>query len=233
MINFKKLAFAGVMGALMLGEAALASTYVIDNEATGYVSSGGNFTGIRPNTNYLVGLCNASNCRNSPGEYRDYFYFAIPTLDGPIASVTLDIPTRNVSLNQSPTVTYQVTSLGIEKEALGVGNFNDLGTGILYASREYSAEDAQITHNIALSAAAISALGAGGFSFGLSGRLSSPTDFDINAPDQLLFGSTQRQVTRLTITTVPVPPALSMMLLGLAGLRFTGFRRPKNGLAVS
>ncbi len=210
--------------------AADASVYLLDNQASGYISEGGNFTGIRPNTNYLVGLCNASNCQSAPGEYRNYFYFSIPTLDGAITSAELVIPTRNVTLDQSRTVSYQVTSLGIDSASLGSANFADLGTGTYYGNREYSIDDAQITHHIPLNADAIAALGAGGFSFGLSGRLSSPTDFGINAPDQLLFGRTQRQVSQLLITTVPVPAAWSMMLIGFSGLGFLRRRGVKNSL---
>jgi hypothetical protein len=229
MINFKKLAFAGALGAFLIGATttAQASSYTINNEASGYISSGGNFTGIRPNTNYLVGLCDAADCIASPGEYRNFFYFAIPTLDGAITSASLVIPTRNTTLNQSPTLTFQLTSLGISEESLGIGNFSDLGTGTVYGSRVYSAADASTTQSIALNAAALSALGSGGFTFGLSGIATAPIDLDINAPDQLLFGRSQNQITQLVVTTVPVPPALGMLLLGFAGLRFAGFRGSK------
>lgn len=218
----------------MASTAADASVYLIDNQASGYVSVGGNFTGIRPNTNYLVGLCNASNCQSAPGEYRNYFYFAIPTLDGAIASAELVVPTRNVTLDQSRTTTYQLTSLSIDSGSLGSTNFDELGTGTFYGSREYTLDDAQITHHIALNADAIAALGVGGLTFGLSGRLSSPTDFGINAPDQLLFGRTQRQVSQLLITTVPVPAAWSMMMIGFSGLGLARrFRGAKNSLNAS
>lgn len=221
-----------ILGAIglfsLISTAADAAVYQINNQASGYISVGGNFTGIRPDTNYLVGLCNASNCQSAPGEYRNYFYFAIPTLDGPIASAELVIPTRNVTLDQSRTVTYQVTSLGIDSASLGTSKFEDLGTGTYYGSREYSIDDAQIVHKISLNSEAIAALGAGGLTFGLGGRLSSPTDFGINAPDQLLFGRTQRQVSQLLITTVPVPAAWTMMMIGFTGLGLIRRRTVKN-----
>jgi hypothetical protein len=108
-----------------------------------------------------------------------------------------------------------------------------LGTGSVYGSRDYTAADANTTQSIALNAAALSALGSGGFTFGLSGIAIAPIDLDINAPDQLLFGRSQNQITQLVVTTVPLPPALPMMLLGLAGLRFASIRAPKNGPAAS
>ncbi|MDD1620318.1 MAG: hypothetical protein LUQ11_02470 [Methylococcaceae bacterium] len=208
---------------------AEAAVYTINDQASGYISDAGsgNFTGIRPNTNYLVGLCNASNCLNAPGEYRDFFYFEIPKLDGPIQSATLSLPTRGVTLNQSATTTYQVTSLSIGQADLGILNFADLGTGTFYGSREYSVADAQTTQTIDLSAAALAALGNGSLTFALSGRLSSPTDFNINAPDQLLFGRSQNQISQLIITTVPVPAAMPMMLFGLSGLGLSGYRSSK------
>jgi hypothetical protein len=214
---------------------AEAAVYTIGNQASGYVSDAGNFTGIRANTNYLVGLCNADNCRSAPGEYRDFFYFVIPELDGPITSVSLTLPTRGVTLNQSSTTTYQVTSLNIEQADLGPLSFADLGTGTFYGSRDYTLADANTTQSISLSAAALDALGSGGLTFALGGRLSSPTDFSINAPDQLLFGRTQNQISQLIITTVPLPPALSMMLFGLSGIGFAGYRGSKkdNGFRAS
>ncbi len=236
MFDFKKLAVSGAMVALLMGVAvsAQASTFTITDDASGYLSSGGNSTGIRPNTNYLVGLCDASDCKNSPGEYRDYFYFVVPTLDGPITSVSLVLPTGTTFLIQSPSLTYDITSLGITEASLGIQNFSNLGAGTSYGSYTYTSADNGVTDSISLNAAAISDLGNGGFTFGISGA-AVLNSTDINAPDQLVFGSTQRSVTQLVITTsaVPLPPALSMLLLGFAGLRFAGFRGAKNGTAVS
>ncbi|QPK61950.1 hypothetical protein IVG45_13890 [Methylomonas sp. LL1] len=218
----------GAFGVLALANTtAEAAVYTIDNQASGYVSDGGNFTGIRPNTNYLVGLCNASNCLSAPGEYRDFFYFVIPKLDGPIASAILSIPTRGVTLNQSTTTTYQVTSLDIEQADLGPLSFAGLGTGTFYGSREYTVADASTTQTIDLSAAALAALGDGSLTFALGGRLSSPTDFTTTAPDQLLFGRSQNQISQLIITTVPLPATMPMMLFGLSGLSLSGYRSSK------
>lgn len=145
----------------LVSASANASVYEINNQASGYISVGGNFTGISPNTNYLVGLCNASNCQSAPGEYRDFFYFDIPALDGPIASVSLNLPTQGVTLNQTRTLTYQVTSLDIPSTSLANANFDQLGNGTNFGSREYSDADLNLTRSIAMNNNAIAALGAG------------------------------------------------------------------------
>ena len=226
------LAAFGVFG--FISTTAQAGTYVIDDTDSGYISVGGNFTGIRPNTNYLVGLCDANDCRRAgiAGEYRDFFYFTIPVLDAPIASATLVIPTGNTVLNQSPTLTYQVTSLGLTPGQLGPSEFSALGTGTVYGSNVYSAAEANTTQDISLDAAAISELGQGGFLFGLSGRAISAIDFTPTAPDQLVFGLTQRDVTQLVITTAPGPVPgtglFALAFLSLAGVT-TKARRWLNG----
>jgi hypothetical protein len=229
----KALTFATSLAAAVLaaGATAEAATYTINNLATGYVSSQGNFTGIRPNTNYLVGLCNVDDCKSSPGEYRNFFYFEIPMLTAPITSVSLVIPTQSVTLDQSPSLTYQVTSLDIPTTTLGGGDFASLGTGVEYATRDYSVADQNVTISLALDSAAIAALGSGGITFGVSGRVTSPTDFDINAPDQVVFGYSQRSVTQLMLTTVPEPSTWAMMALGFVALSYAGCRR-RRGAAV-
>jgi hypothetical protein len=234
------LAVAGLFG--FMSATAQAATYTINNTDSGYISSGGNFTGIRPNTNYVVGLCDASDCRSAPGQYRDFFYFQIPTLTQPIVSATLVIPTQSTSLDQSPTLTYQVTSLGLTPSQLGNGTnqsqqltpsqlaatYPSLGTGVVYGRETYSSADAYTTERISLDAAAISALGDGGFLFGVSGRAISPINFSNTAPDQLVFGYSQRSVTSLVLTTaVPEPSTWAMMLIGFAGLGFAAYRQKK------
>jgi hypothetical protein len=221
---FKKLSLAA---SLLLGTAATAQAtiYTLNDDASGYLSSGGNSTGIRPDTNYLVGLCDAADCISSPGEYRDYFYFAIPTLEGPISSISLVIPTRNTTLGQSPTLNFQLTSLGITEANLTTANFADLGTGTVYGGRSYSAADASTTQSISLNNAAITDLGNGGLIFGISG-IALGINTDINAPDQILFGRSQNQISQLVITTVPVPGAVWLFGSAIAGL--IGFGRRKS-----
>jgi hypothetical protein len=235
MIDLKKLTLYVAMATLMMGAAktAQATIFTLNDDASGYLSSGGNSTGIRPDTNYLVGLCDANDCKSSPGTYSDYFYFVVPTLDGPITSVSLLLPTGSTTLNQSPSLTVQFTSIGITEENLGIQNFPNLGAGTSYGSYTYTSADNGVTDSISLNAAAMSDLGNGGITFGISGA-SSLNSTDINAPDQLVYGRTQHDVSQLIITTsaVPLPPALSMLLLGFAGLRFAGFRGAKNGPAA-
>jgi hypothetical protein len=231
----RKQGIAAVLAAfglfLFLGGTAQAGSITIDNTYSGYINSGDNFTGIRPNTNFLVGNCSPSDCQACPppnpsctttyGEYRNFFYFTVPMLEKPITSATLAIPTRSTILDQSPTLDYQVTSLGLTPSELGGGSFSSLGTGTVYGGHVYSAADGFTTVDISLDAAAIAALGEGGLLFGLSGRAISPIDFSVNGADQLVFGRTQGQITELIITTAP-GPIPGMGLFGLAFLSLAG-----------
>jgi hypothetical protein len=242
----RKQGIAAVLAVLglfwILSGTSQAGTFTIDNTYSGYINSGDNFTGIRPDTNYLVGNCSPSDCQACPppnptctttyGEYRNFFYFTIPTLEKPITSATLVIPTRSTILDQSPTLDYQVTSLGLTPGELGGGSFSSLGTGVVFGGYVYSGADAFTTVDISLDAAAIAALGQGGFLFGLSGRAISPIDFSVNGADQLVFGRTQGQVTELIVTTAPGPVPgtglFALALLSLAGIT-TRARRWLNG----
>jgi hypothetical protein len=125
-----------------------------------------------------------------------------------------------INLSQDPTgLVYQVTSLSSL-------TFANLGTGTVYGSRIYTAADEAMTLPIALDADALTAIGNGGITFSVSGRVISgttlPLTFGPTAPDEFAFGGTEGAQV-LSITTVPVPgpiagAGLPSLILAVGGL---------------
>src|ERR1700761_6284554 len=101
--------------------------------------------------NYLAGFCATDDC-GTPGEHRNFFTFTIPDLDGPVSSAVLTINTGGTSFGQSPTATYQVTSL---PDTFG---FDDLGTGTVFGSLDYSADSTDTDQSILLNTPALAAI---------------------------------------------------------------------------
>jgi hypothetical protein len=201
--------------------------------AQGWMSaSGGN--GFYAANNYLAGNCGARDCYT--GEFRNFFEFSIPALDGQLLSATLVLDTRYEALRQSPSITYQVTSLD---QSFG---FSDLGTGTPYGSRTYTASDQNRVDGIALDAAALDAIRyAQGGIFALGGRVTSSAAFGAGLPDQLIFGQTSAaqelvivtgyslmspMLLTATATPEPLPTVLTAGgILLIVVRRFLGQRR--------
>lgn len=192
---------------------ASATTIVVNDSAQGWINTGGS-NGSDPFNNYVAGNCGAGDCL--VGEYRNFFTFNVGA--GNYSSATLLIDVANPILLQSPSLTYEVTSTS------GL-TFSELGTGTVFGSRTYSSADAYLVEGIALNAAALTALDAGG-TITISGRVTSPTTFDAGAPDQAVFGASNGRQAELSLTTaVPEPSTWAMMLLGFAGVGFMAYRR--------
>jgi hypothetical protein len=91
-------------------------------------------------------------------------------LDGPVISAVLTLSTAGVSTVDSPSMTYQITSIP------SVFGFADLGTGTVYGSQVYTAADggpgAGTNRSITLNAAGIAAL-LSNTTFGIGGRVTT------------------------------------------------------------
>ncbi len=139
--------------------------------------------GNSPSNSYLAGNCGAGDCYT--GEFRNFFQFAIPQLDGPVISASLILDTGYVALDQASYAQYQVTSIP------DVFGFGDLGSGTVYGSQIYTASNRNMGESIALDSAALAAIqAAAGGVFQLGGRVSSTVNFGSDQADELVFGRT-------------------------------------------
>jgi hypothetical protein len=207
---------------------ARAGSILLTATAQGWMTATAN-NGAYAANYYLAGNCGAGDCYT--GEFRNFFQFGIPKLDGPVLAATLLLDTRYEAMNQFPSITYQVSSL-----VPGFG-FSDLGTGTLYGSRTYTSADQYRVEGIALDSAALSAIRqAAGGSLTLGGRVTSSVAFGAAQRDQLIFGRAdapqQLEIVTgyapmlLSSSLTPVPEPTSALLL-LAGLLLIILRRTK------
>lgn len=201
----------------LIAPCAHAGTILLTATAQGWMTATMN-DGAYAANNYLAGNCGAGDCYT--GEFRNFFQFEIPALNGPILSATLLLGTSYEALQQSASVSYQVTSVGPDF------GFSDLGTGTVYGSRTYTSSDQYQVEGIALDADALAdLLQAAGGTFTLGGRVTSSVGFGAAQPDELIFGRTNapqqlRIVTGyspmlLTETaSVPEPAAAELLIAG-------------------
>ena len=140
-----------------------------------------------PSNNYVVGNCGydppPGNSGCNSGEFRNFFQFSIPSFSGTLVSADLVLYPLDIELLQSPSLTYQVTSLP------GSFVFGDLGTGTFYGSRTYTSADALgPALAISLDADALNAImAAAGGAFGVGGRVTSATLFGNTELNQVAF----------------------------------------------
>jgi hypothetical protein len=221
--------------ALVLAGAAVnsapASVITLDAFERGFITQSGvtNPTNNPPDTrDYLLGNCSLTSCSSTgAGEYRNFFGFLIPTITGNIVSVSLQLATVGVDLQQAPSMTASFTSLAT------TSSFAALGTGTAYGSITYSAADANLLLSTALDASAIAdILTDQGASFLIGGRALGVGSFDPASPNQLIYEHSGHisppDLTRLIITTdatVSVPEPVSWALVGIALVALTTVRR--------
>ena len=209
-----------------LAENAHASVLVVNDATRGWVTpSTDSGLGLAGN-NYRAGFCPGppGGCMGGPAEFRDFFTFAIPQLDGPVISAVLTLSTAGVSTVDSASMSYQITSIP------SVFAFTDLGTGTVYGSRVYTQADgasnpsnpAGTNQSITLDAAGIAAI-LSNTTFGIGGRIttlgSSPTSefiFDSSGSGVCPTCIAELQIT--TATTVPEPGTYGLFAAGCAAL---------------
>lgn len=151
-----------------VAQQASAAEIIIDATGRGWVTQTGHANGDTASNNYLVGSCSALSCASFPGEYRNFFDFDIPELDGVVVGAVLRLDSGDTRIKQSSSLTYQVTST----ESL---TFGDLGNGEVFGARDYTSSDLFVVRDIQLNASAISAISlAEGAALTMSGRVSSP-----------------------------------------------------------
>jgi PEP-CTERM motif len=208
-------------GAMAAGSAAHATTTLTETQQSWLMA---NDSGVKHGIfNPIVGFCGADDCSGTRiGEYRDFFTFTIPTLGSAVASADLILNTGLILLEQSPSITIQFTSTSAQ-------TFAALGGGTVFATETFTADDANQTIDIHLDAAAIAAINAaGGKTFEISGRTTSPFSAASPSTDQLaLAGNTPAQ---LVLTPVPEPATWGLLLMGFSSLG-AALRRRRLALA--
>lgn len=208
-----------------IASSAQGGVIVLSDATRGWFTPGTNSPAIAGG-NYRAGFCPAppTGCNNGPAEFRDFFTFAIPQLDGPIASAVLMLSTAGVSAADSPSMTYQITSIP------SVFGFADLGTGTVYGSRTYTAADGAsspaapegTTQSITLNAAGVADIHSNSI-FGIGGRVTSlgasPTSefiFDSSGSGVCPACTVELEIT--TLSTVPEPVSYALLGAGFAAL---------------
>jgi hypothetical protein len=237
-INVAVAAVAALGLALLVVAAppALATTYDVTDSEQGSINSGSGTA-----ADYLVGNC--SSCSAGDGAYAAYFGFAIPTLDGSVTSVTLEINSGNVDLAQSLTMDVDFFSLDTTT------SFSAIGSGSLYAAFGYDSSDAGAVEDIALDAGAIFGVGndAGGTFLIGALNVTPATVYGADQPNEYVYCGTAAISTTLVITTsgnggtvgnsgssgsvgsgactVPEPASIVLVAGNLLGLRLVRRRR--------
>ena len=209
-----------------LAENAHGSVLVVSDATRGWFTpSTDSGLGLAGN-NYRAGFCPGppGGCMSGPAEFRDFYTFAIPLLDGPVVSAVLTVSSAGVSTVDSPSMTYQITSIP------SVFGFTDLGTGTVYGSRVYTAADGAnnpaapegTNQSITLDAAGIAAI-LSNTTFGIGGRV---TTLGGSATSEFVFDSSgtgvcPKCIAQLQITTratVPEPETYGLFAGGFAAL---------------
>ena len=237
------LIFAFFVSAAFLGNlsAVRATTFDVTADQYGAVAHDGTAGAA---TSYISGRCDGDlggACSVLTPEFRNYFSFQIPFLDGPLESASLVINSGNVYSLQLDVASNKYVDLPITyslTSALSKG-WSDLGTGVPYGAITYPGSSyPPTTNNIALNSAALAAIGLlAGNSLLVGGRVTDlvsifPLEF------QFVFGGTNLGAPHLVLTTlsaVPLPASFSLFVaaVGLIGALQLYRRRRSGGDARS
>jgi hypothetical protein len=204
--------FVSLIALFLAGVPAFADVFTLDSEFRGWITSTDVGDGTSSANNYYAGI-DASF--NNGEELRNWFEFDLSSVTGTVTSATLELASGTY-LSSQPSETFQLTSL---PSSFG---FADLGTGTFYASQVYSSLDNSTTVAIALDAAAITDINAGG-TFGMGGRLTSLVESIPGSQNEAIFDQisgfpSQAQLIVNTSGTGPVAPEPASLLLFATGL---------------
>jgi hypothetical protein len=225
----KTLSLAGIVLGMLGASAAGAATIVIDATDSGWYDDSGSHD--INNDNYLVGWRGA--------EYRNYFVFDLTSIaTETVVSATLRLFEPAVNPPEfyadgydsgDPSETYELVQVITPAAALipsgilATPIYDDLGDGTVFGTRAITAADNGTNVDIALNAAAVSAIDSAIGLFALGGHI---TTLVSGFASEFAFGSTSAASLRqLVIETTAVPEPASGALVSLGLLAIAARRR--------
>jgi hypothetical protein len=185
------------------------------------------------NDNYSVGDVRGRVCGGSiycSNDLHNFFVFNLSSVTKTIASAKLALA-QGSYISDDPSETYEmhdvttsITTLraGSSGNATGIATWNDLGTGIVYGSFEFTPKnpvDRGAVFEIPLNVSAIAAMNANHGLFAIGGRLTSLDD--LTTSEQMFAqtgGVLGNSTTQLRITYVPEPSTLFLLAIGAISL---------------
>ncbi len=180
------------------------------------------------NENYLVG-----DDGDDGLETRNYFIFDLAQLVVPagktVVSASLSLDTYTY-LSPYPTEDYALFDVStpataLDSDTLNIATYADLGTGVSFGVRTYSAADTGFVRTINLTPAAFVAIRqAAGGQFAIGGRITTLDGQRATGleTDEIIFGFSELGVRRLDVVVdVPEPGGWMMlgMIVALCGVR--------------
>lgn len=218
------LAACYVLLQLTFARQALAAPQLLQPVDSGwYEKRGGGVLHQPSNTNYIVGHVHLS----TDSEYRNFFVFDLSSIRAPIVSATFrsDLTDYGASVSTQGVGTwtlYDVTSAiaDLRSAATPQTTFDDLATGTVYGTLQYTRNDSGGTVSVSLNDAAIEAMNLSGGLWAFGGAV---TDLQGSSPYDILFNGGNLDTFPRLIIDVPEPSAWVLLSTALM-IQFRGRR---------